>query len=253
MPKFEIPEEILGIINHDINGLIKGNYNDLDCIRSFFKEHHICDFISFFNLVTENPDELNDINFLSEYLKYMDINDNTLLHLVVQGNNLKAIEFLCKQGINIEALNREGYRALHCAVSNGLYEATELLLKYGADVNVRDRIYMPLHYTAMMDRADLALLLLKNGADLFAEDISGLTPEFYAKDRGHKNILELFVCYELQTMPSSHHTEQSQEQHQGQNRYGTFSHPTITSEQNHGHSQNPDDSDQNLQRISPRP
>ena len=59
-----------------------------------------------------------------------------------------------------------GARALHQAVFGGHSETVQLLLKKGADPNIRDRIgATPLRYAVWTEQARIVELLLSSGAD----------------------------------------------------------------------------------------
>ena len=60
--------------------------------------------------------------------------------------------------------NFSGLVPLHNACSFGHYEITELLVQYGADVNVSDHLKCtPLHVAAANGKCDIVKLLLKVG------------------------------------------------------------------------------------------
>jgi len=66
---------------------------------------------------------------------------------------------------------------LHLAAGNNNVEIVRMLIKTGADVNVKDRSdQTPLHYAAGKNNLEIASLLIKAGADVNAKDKSGRTP-----------------------------------------------------------------------------
>lgn len=70
-----------------------------------------------------------------------------------------------------------GLFPIHNAASYGHYEVTELLIKYGANVNVVDLWkFSPLHEAAAKGKYDIVKLLLKHGADPTKKNRDGATP-----------------------------------------------------------------------------
>ncbi len=79
-----------------------------------------------------------------------------------------------------------------CAVSN--FEITELLIKRGANVNVKQQSGVtPLHSAAHNGNLEIAKLLIENGADVSAQTTTGQTPLDLAKE---KNFKEIMNCLE---------------------------------------------------------
>ena len=76
---------------------------------------------------------------------------------------------------------KERVYSLHDAARKNAYEAAEVLLRQGAEVNAKDnRGLTPLHRAAWKDASATAKVLLKQGADIHAKDNRGLTPLHYA-------------------------------------------------------------------------
>jgi ankyrin repeat protein len=65
------------------------------------------------------------------------------------------------------------------AVHHGFVEITELLLKYGAMVNVPGCYNItPLHEAVLNNKLEAVKLLLMYGADVEARDVNGMTPRY---------------------------------------------------------------------------
>ncbi|CAD2089147.1 ankyrin-repeat protein, putative [Plasmodium vinckei lentum] len=79
---------------------------------------------------------------LSKGCDYTHINGNgdTCLHMIVLNNNISCLEILCRYDIKdiINIKNKDGDTALHIAIKNGFYECFFLLIKKGADTDIKD-------------------------------------------------------------------------------------------------------------------
>ena len=74
-------------------------------------------------------------------------------------------------------LEKAGVYSLHDAASKNAYEAAKVLLKQGADINAQDKYgWTPLHHAAWNNAAATAEVLLKQGADIHATNKNGWTP-----------------------------------------------------------------------------
>merc|ERR1711871_335281 len=82
---------------------------------------------------------------------------------------------------------------LHVAAAHGNIKAAEMLIKRVVfDVNaVNEKNATPLHYAAARGDSDLCSLLIKHRANVIAVDASGHTPLSYAKELGHKSVVQL--------------------------------------------------------------
>jgi len=72
----------------------------------------------------------------------------------------------------------------------------ERLIKQGADVNAQDSFGMtPLHTAVISNRRDVAELLIARGADINARSHRGQTPLFWAVTRNHKEMAEWLIAH----------------------------------------------------------
>ncbi|EOA82151.1 uncharacterized protein SETTUDRAFT_97390, partial [Exserohilum turcica Et28A] len=67
--------------------------------------------------------------------------------------------------------------AIHVAADHGHFQALEMLVTHGADINaITPRRYTALHIAARNEHSRLVQYLIKSKADLNAKDESGQTP-----------------------------------------------------------------------------
>lgn len=70
-----------------------------------------------------------------------------------------------------------GLVPIHNSASYGHFEVTELLIKYGANVNIADLWkFTPLHEAAAKGKYEIVKMLLKHGADSTKKNRDGATP-----------------------------------------------------------------------------
>ncbi|XP_066904650.1 serine/threonine-protein phosphatase 6 regulatory ankyrin repeat subunit A-like, partial [Halyomorpha halys] len=84
--------------------------------------------------------------------------------------------------------------ALHIASYHGLTKICEMLISYGASLEVRDeRGYTPLHYSCEEEHIDVVKSLLDSGASKDSTDIDGTTPLHIASRLGSLSIVHLLL------------------------------------------------------------
>jgi ankyrin repeat protein len=121
----------------------------------------------------------------------------TSLHLaVMQGDLVKAKEFLKSNPNFVFKKDRIGSMPLHWATFNGRRHIAELLLTKGADVNAKDnKGETPLQKAAENGHRDIVELLLAKGADINSKDsYFGGTPLHWAAQQGHRDVVELLLA-----------------------------------------------------------
>lgn len=160
-----------------------------------------------------------------------DINDNVIegsaLHNATRKEDGNVVKPLPGNGIEVNAIDSEGWHAFHFAVANRFKDMINILHRYGGDLDVtsRDRItplslaaseghtetvvallthnadvnlgdmnqYSPLHSAACHGHEDVVELLLERGAHLVA-DVLGWTPLHYATRFNHRQVVALLLC-----------------------------------------------------------
>ncbi|XP_058053384.1 protein phosphatase 1 regulatory subunit 12A isoform X1 [Anopheles bellator] len=84
------------------------------------------------------------------------------------------VEWLLKNGADIDTANVDGLTALHQACIDDNLDMVEFLIQKGADVNRKDNEgWTPLHATASCGFLSIARYLIENGADLAAINSDG--------------------------------------------------------------------------------
>ena len=90
----------------------------------------------------------------------------------------------------ISQRDEDGYSALHCAAYSDSFDVAVLLIKYGADVHGRtDDGWTPLHSAARWNSDSVASLLLAYGADVNAHTNGRLTPiQLAVSEKGYMKV-----------------------------------------------------------------
>ncbi|XP_025055158.1 BRCA1-associated RING domain protein 1 isoform X2 [Alligator sinensis] len=116
----------------------------------------------------------------------------TLLHIASIKGDLTAVELLLKNGADPNVKDHAGWTPLHEACNHGHKEVVELLLQHGALVNTTGyHNDSPLHDAAKNGHVSIVELLLLHGASHNALNIFGLRPVDYAETEKMKSVLML--------------------------------------------------------------
>jgi hypothetical protein len=114
----------------------------------------------------------------------------TPLAVAAERGHLEIVKDLLRAGAEIDA-NPNAYTALMRACIGGHPKVTELLLKSGADPNLKhDDGQTALHFAAKRGSAECIKLLLERGADVNAIACEKATPLYYAEFYKHKAAIE---------------------------------------------------------------
>lgn len=98
-------------------------------------------------------------------LNFHDGGGKTALYRAVEHRHHEVAQILIAAGADMEVRDKLGQTALHSAVANGDFAMTDLLLGAGASPHGSGRMGTPLSTAVGMGFADIARLLLLNGAD----------------------------------------------------------------------------------------
>ena len=108
--------------------------------------------------------------------------------------HFETAEYLLKAGAQVNSSSKNELRAapIQSAAAAGHLEIVAILLRYGADPNVREQGgYTPLHAAAQNGDWDMLRLLAVNGADSEAKSDDGKTPLDLAIEAGKTNAATL--------------------------------------------------------------
>ncbi len=103
------------------------------------------------------------------------------------------VKYLLKKGakVNIPANNPSKVMPLHSAVAKNDYAICELLLKNGADVNATQmKGVTALQSAAHQGNLELVQLLVANGAEIDMETTEGKTALSFAEEDGHETVAD---------------------------------------------------------------
>jgi ankyrin repeat protein len=98
----------------------------------------------------------------------------------VRNGELQSVQAAIRNGCNVAETDMHGRTPLHVAASLGHADIAALLLEQGAAVDAKDRqSQTPLHHAAAGGHAALAELLVEHGADIGAQDSVQEIPHHY--------------------------------------------------------------------------
>jgi cytohesin len=127
-----------------------------------------------------------------------DENGETLLHLAVRLNNVRAIRTLIGLGVDMNARNTDGGTPLYVAARNNCLESVQLLLLpcMAVDVNARDNNdRTPLHVAAERGHLQVVVMLLSlsTKVEIDAGDKTKQTPLHVAAKEGHSKVVGALI------------------------------------------------------------
>lgn len=125
-----------------------------------------------------NPDILKMLSTKSKRIDAQNSDGETPLYLAAERGLVESALMLLEYGANPNTPNKEGIVPLFLAARGGHLELAKGLIKNKAAVNFQgaQQNIAPLHWAAHKEREDIALLLIKHGADILLKDKEGRTP-----------------------------------------------------------------------------
>ena len=130
------------------------------------------------------------------YLKEVDCNGSSPLHLAVRNNDIPLTKkLLSYEAIDVNKLEMRGmggYTALHLACSQGTTVIIEALLKQGADIHLKADSALgerPLHTCCKHGHLAAARLLIAAGVDTDLRDNFGHNGSYWATQRGFVHMI----------------------------------------------------------------
>ncbi|XP_058882197.1 fibronectin type 3 and ankyrin repeat domains protein 1 isoform X2 [Acipenser ruthenus] len=116
------------------------------------------------------------------------------LMLACFAGHLDVVKYLRKFGASWESRDKGGSTAMHWAADGGHLNVIDYMLRDGCKVDVKDNIslWTPLmRVSAVTGNADVASLLVKAGADVNMRDKDGKTPLMVAVLNNHEELVQL--------------------------------------------------------------
>lgn len=117
----------------------------------------------------------------------------TPLMIACANEHKSTVKLLLENGAEPNAINYNRLSALFFTTLYGFFEISKLLIEYGADVNILDAVakQTPIFQSAKIGDVKTLKLLLKNGANANLRDREGRTPLDYAVKNKHGNIAKI--------------------------------------------------------------
>lgn len=114
----------------------------------------------------------------------------------VRENHIDKVRAFIQNGVDVNARDVFGNNTgLHWAASLGLAEMARLLIDNGADLDIRNNDgNTPLHWAAGEGRKELVVILIAHGADINARSKSGWTPLRWAEAQSQKEIARILMA-----------------------------------------------------------
>jgi len=118
---------------------------------------------------------------------------NTPLHNLVLFDSVEMGELLLANGADLGAKNKDGRTVLQEAVRRGLIKVSTWLIKKGADPNTRDNLGRSPLFDAVQSGPEMVKLLLSAGTGVNLRDSSGSTVTHLAATAANQAVVDLLV------------------------------------------------------------
>ena len=148
---------------------------------------------SFSSVTTQGRDSSPSHN-VQRKVQQHSVDRTRLFQMIRSGNTDDVIDQIKDPNVGPDVVDERRFSALHVACEYGHLPLVELLLYYGARIEVRDKYQAtPLHQSVKLGHVLVAKRLLNGGANLEAMDKDGARPLHWACERGFENCVELFL------------------------------------------------------------
>jgi ankyrin repeat protein len=140
-----------------------------------------------------SSDTLFDLGAEIEAESQLRLNDK--FRDAAENGDYKEVERFLKIGVEIDSTTVQGWTALSLAAGHEHTQICDLLIKNGADMEVKDRTAgrTVLHWAAYRGFAETCALLIKEGADTVVGDLHKKTALMLAAEYGYAEICLLLL------------------------------------------------------------
>jgi len=125
-------------------------------------------------------------------LELGDARGYTVMHVASQYGHANVVYHLAMRwNADIDGLDLDDRTPLHWAAYKGFVDATKLLLFLNASPNQKDKEgCTPLHWASIRGNIEAVNTLLQGGAkdSIYAQDVTGSTPQQLAAEKGHRHV-----------------------------------------------------------------
>ncbi|MEO1301042.1 MAG: ankyrin repeat domain-containing protein, partial [Bacteroidota bacterium] len=140
---------------------------------------------------------LNSVEFLTKQGAQIDTYDEAGLmsiHVAAQNAHAHIVEFLLAQGVKVDTCSKDNATSLHMAASKGHLAVVKCLRVAGAQLSaVNNDGRTPMHLAAQNGHLAVVQYLDKNGAKLGARDSNGFTAFYLASSAGHASVKDYLL------------------------------------------------------------
>ncbi|KAG0473804.1 hypothetical protein HPP92_015661 [Vanilla planifolia] len=132
----------------------------------------------------------------------VDSRGETLLHLAISRTRPDLVQLLLEYGANVEIRNRAGWSSLEAAAAAGEVLISELLLARGASTE-RSSAWGPIHHAAFTGQVELTKLLLSKGASVDETTADGRTALHLAVEERRRKCVAMLMSVGARAIHSS--------------------------------------------------
>ena len=118
-----------------------------------------------------------------------------LLHLACKNGQVTLIKNLLNAKVDINAMSAQGLSPLHWAVIKGNLEVTQLLIREGANIELKDSRCQssPLLFACQNGRLKIVKYLIEMGADIQAASEDGTAAVHFAAQSGNIDVVDFLL------------------------------------------------------------